>query len=54
MDTGQLRQYEPTTPFFKRQGDGGPIDQLRIDNWPEATDAQTKYVGDYDGGAFGG
>jgi hypothetical protein len=49
MDTGQLRQYEPTTPFFKRQGDGGPIAQLRIDNWPEA-----KYVGDYGGGAFGG
>ncbi|MFZ0327797.1 MAG: hypothetical protein WBP64_01530 [Nitrososphaeraceae archaeon] len=35
IDRGQLKKYEPATPFVKRQGDGPPMDQLLIDNWPE-------------------
>jgi hypothetical protein len=53
-DTGQLQQYEPTTPFLKREGDGPPIDQLRFDNWPEPAGSQTKQVHSVVGGPFGG
>ena len=33
-----------TNPFVKRQGDGAPIDQLRIDNWPGKEDTKTRYA----------
>jgi hypothetical protein len=47
--SGQLRY---TSPFINRQGDCPPIDQLRIDNWPEKEDTMTRYVRSVNGGPF--
>jgi hypothetical protein len=33
-----------TSSFIKRQRDGPPIDQLRIDNWPEAEGNNSQYT----------
>ena len=41
LDRGQLGNG---TPFAGRQGDKGPIDQLRVDNWTEPEHTKTKYA----------
>ena len=47
IDTGQLRNTnpgDPETPFFKRMGDAGPIDQIRIDNWDVSASEACPYL----------
>jgi hypothetical protein len=44
LDTGQLKKDDPETPFFKRMGDVGPIDQIRIDNWDLSASDSCPYL----------
>jgi hypothetical protein len=53
-DTGQLKGEDSDTPYIRRMGDAGPIDQLRIDNWPEPKGFQTQQVHSVVGGPFRG